>query len=117
MEKTQKEIADEKRAADIANLEERIAALEEEIAKGRQKIAILQTPNAPIVYEYTIEAYDQRKGGGYRNECFVSKKTVTLRENVPPVLLKELYAWVNEAIDISIEEVQDLKNQLNTVKK
>lgn len=93
-------------------LEERIAELEEEIAIGRRKIAILQTPNAPIVYEYTIEAYDQRKGGGYRTEAFVSKKTVTLRENVPAALLEELYAWVHSGIDIMREEIDDLKAQL-----
>ena len=107
--KSQKELQDKKRA----ELEERIAELEESIASDRRKVAILQNQTAPIVYEYTIEAYDQRKSGGYRYDPFVSKKTITLREGVPERLLEELYAWVHQRIDITKEEITDLKEQLN----
>lgn len=88
------------------------AEIEKNLAELRVKLALLHAENAPIIYEYTIKAYDQRQSPHYMQESFVSKQVITLRKELPVALLNELIESVEDSIERELDNLEELKKLL-----
>ena len=94
-------------------LKQRAAKIQEDLGTLRVKKSLLDSYTTPIVWEYTIQAYDQRNGGGYKQDPILTHKVVTLRSEVPEILVEKVLALLDQEITENLGDLQEITKQLN----